>query len=35
MVGGGAELGQHARLPQAGVHSGDHLELLRGEQQRQ
>ena len=30
VVGGGAELGQHGRLPQAGVDGGDHLELLRG-----
>jgi hypothetical protein len=35
VIGGGAELGQHGRLPQARVDGGDHLELLRGHQQSQ
>jgi hypothetical protein len=35
VIGGGAELGQHGRLPQARVDGGDHLELLRGQQQSQ
>ena len=35
VVGGGAELGEHAGLPQAGVDGGDHLEPLRGQQQGQ
>lgn len=35
MIGGGAELGQHAGLPQAGVHGGDDLEPFGGQQQRE
>ena len=34
VVGGGAQLGQHGGLPQPRVDGGDHLELLRGQQQR-
>ena len=33
VVGGGAELGEHARVPQAGVDGGDDLQPLGGEQQ--
>jgi len=31
VVGGGAEFGEDARVPQAGVHGGDDLQPLRGQ----
>lgn len=35
VVRGGAELGEHRRLPQPGMHGGDDLEPLGGQQQGQ
>lgn len=32
MVRGGTQLGQHARVPKPGMHGGDHLQPLGGQQ---
>src|ERR1019366_1039026 len=35
VIGGGPQLGQDPRVPEAGVHRGDHLEALGRQEQRQ